>query len=201
MLNPYDIPHDCEREGVAAALARLDRRQRRVLRAYVRNVECGDKAVTQWLTEGPDAVAISTWRKPGREGGKYWGTDADPVVPFRKATEMYVKAWLAWEAGEEAKAVRKAGRELRLMAPKAAQRLEYLMENGESHNVQLRAALGVLDRAGTDTAAKGTMAVQGVTADQFAKLAQQAKTQAAEIDAQAAAAWSPDKEAPDDDDD
>ena len=200
MLNPYDIPHDCEREGVATALAHLDRRQRRVLRAYVRNVECGARTLTQWLAEGPDAVALSTWRKPGSTGGKYWGTEADPVIPFRQAVDLYVKAWLAWEAGEEVKAVRKAGRELRLMAPKAAARLEYLMEQGESHNVQLRAALGVLDRAGTDTAAKSTTAVQGLTADQFAKLAQQAKTSAADIEARAAAAWPP-EEVPDDDGD
>lgn len=159
MINPYDLPHDCEREAVALALAALNRNQRRVLRAYVRNVECGDKTLTDWLTNGPDQVALSTWRRPAGKGGQYWGTDADPVIAFRSAVKLYKDAWLTWETDEEAKALRKAGRELRLLAPKAVERLASLMEWADKDAVRLRAALGVLDRAGIETAAKGPEAV------------------------------------------
>lgn len=154
MLNPYDLPHDCEREAVALALSGLNRRQRRVLRAYVREVECGEKDLSKWIAEGPDSPSMATWRVPARKGGKYWGTEDDPVKPFREAVRLYRDAWLFWETAEEQKALRKAGRDLRLLAPKAVERLGNLMDYADKDAVRLRAALGVLDRASMETAAK-----------------------------------------------
>lgn len=177
-INPFDFPHDCERESVARALGNLSRQQRRVLRSYVRNVECGQMTLGQWIEDSPDSVAMSTWRRPAGQKGKYWGTDDDPVDAFREAARLYTDAWLQWETSEEEKALRKAGRELRLMAPSAVERLRWLMLNGESHNVQLRATDSILNRAALETAEKSSNEVVGLTLEEWRKQQAERRQQA-----------------------
>jgi hypothetical protein len=212
MLNPYDLPHDCERESVAKALGKLSSRQRRVLRSYVRNVACGEMTLSVWIASAPDSVSLSSWRQPAGKGGNYWGTEDDPVIDFRAAANLYTDAWLGWETAEEEKALRKAGRALRMMAPTAAAQLASIIEKGQvvfdradeyvvkQASVQevLRATLSVLDRASADTASKSTT-VQTMDADQFAALAQQAKGAAKPIEEAAEQAWDPSRK-PDDGD-
>lgn len=174
-MNPYDVPHDCEREEVATAMALLDRRQRRAVRSYVRNVECGDSTLADWIERDPDSPALSTWRKPAEQGGNYWGTEASPGEPFRNAVRLYVLAYQRWETAEEEKALRKAGRQLRLLAPKAAEQLASIIEQGQVRfdrgativtkqaNVEtvLSAITNALDRAGVKAPAKSTLEVTG----------------------------------------
>ena len=174
-MNPYDLPHDCEREEVATAMAQLDRRQRRAVRSYVRSVECGDRTLTDWIERDPDSPALSTWRKPGSEGGRYWGTEASPGEAFRQAVQLYVLAYQRWETAEEEKALRKAGRQLRMLAPKAAEQLASIIEQGQvrfDRDAQvvikqagvaevLSAINSALDRAGIKTAPKSSVEMTG----------------------------------------
>lgn len=153
-MNPFDLPHECEREDLAKRLAKLNRRQRRTLRAYVRQVEFGPMSLAQWLQESEFAPAESTWRRPGSIGGKYWGTEADPCIEFRDALDAYQRAYEGWELADEAKAVRQAQRTLRVAAPAAAQQLVTLSQNAELEEVRRKASESILDRAGVETAEK-----------------------------------------------
>lgn len=177
-------------------MAQLDRRQRRAVRSYVRNVECGDRTLTDWIERDPDSPALSTWRKPGSEGGRYWGTEASPGEAFRQAVQLYVLAYQRWETAEEEKALRKAGRQLRMLAPKAAKQLASIIERGEVEFLRpgkvvikqadiktvLSAITSALDRADTMTAAKSSSetVVTEISLDEWKQQRDQRKEQAAE---------------------
>lgn len=177
-MNPYDIPHSCERESVATILAKLNRRQRRAVRSYVREVEHGSMTLTEWIAVSPDSPSLSTWRKPG---GNYWGTEEQPGEDFREAVSLYVAAWSNWETREEEKAIRAAGRALRLATPVAVAQLTSVIEQGQvafdradavvvkqaSVAEMIRAALSVLDRAGLETAEKSTTEFTGMTLEEW----------------------------------
>lgn len=117
MLEAYALPHECEREGLATILALLDARQRRVLRAYVWQVELGEKSVTEWLAEGTCPISRSKWYE-ATAGGRYWGNKQ-----FQAALTAYRKAGLEWQMNQERRAVEAAQRRIRRAAPVAAERL------------------------------------------------------------------------------
>lgn len=156
-------------------MAQLDRRQRRVVRSYVRNVECGDRTLNDWIAADPDSPAMSTWRQPASGKGRYWGTEASPVEPFRRAVGLYVLAYQRWQTAEEEEALRRAGRQLRMLAPKAAEQLASIVEQGQirfdrganivtkqaSVDTVLVAINSTLDRAGVKTAPKSAVEMTG----------------------------------------
>lgn len=156
-------------------MARLAPRQRRAIRSYVRHVECGATTLGDWIANDPDSPALSTWRKPANEGGNYWGTEASPVESFRRTVQLYVLAFQRWQTGEEEAALRKAGRQLRLLAPVAAEQLASIIEKGQVRFERagdyvvkqagiaevLSAINSALDRAGVKTAAKSAVELTG----------------------------------------
>lgn len=159
MFDPYSVPHECEKEAVATALHSLSIAQIKAVRSYIQLVAFGDTRLTDWLGQAPHAPNESNWRKPARKGGRYWGTEEDPVKPFRDAVEVYRLSMLRLETAEEEQAMRRAVSKLRRLTTKAVDSLERLMESGESDAVKLRATTDILDRAGVETAAKGSAEV------------------------------------------
>lgn len=114
----WDLPHGCESAEVAALLAGLSRKQRRVLREYVWRVELGELGVMAWLADARCPVSEGVWYRSAERGGHYWG-----CVAFQAALERYMNAALGWQTREEARAVASAQRSLRMAAPRAAGRL------------------------------------------------------------------------------
>jgi hypothetical protein len=117
MLEAYALPHECEREGLATILAQLDARQRRVLRAYMWQVELGEKSVTEWLALDSCPISRSKWYE-ATERGRYWGNKR-----FQAALNAYRKAGLEWQMNQERRAVEAAQKRIRRAAPAAADRL------------------------------------------------------------------------------
>jgi hypothetical protein len=117
MLEAYALPHECEREGLATILAQLDARQRRVLRAYMWQVELGEKSVTEWLALDSCPISRSKWYE-ATERGRYWGNKR-----FQAALDAYRKAGLEWQMNQERRAVEAAQKRIRRAAPAAADRL------------------------------------------------------------------------------
>ena len=85
-MNPYDWPHEVERESVHKAMERLAPAQRRIVRSYVRWVLYGSLSLMAWSeqTEVP-RVSQSLWRRPLSQGGHYWGTEESHDPDFRAA--------------------------------------------------------------------------------------------------------------------
>jgi len=117
MIEAYQLPHECEREGLTETLSQLSARQRRVLRAYVWQVELGERTVTEWLESEACPVARSQWYNGG-PAGKYWGNP-----DFQRALAAYKRAGLEWQTNQERRAVEAAQRRIRRAAPGAADRL------------------------------------------------------------------------------
>ena len=113
MLQPYDLPHACETHELTQLLGRLDARRLRVLRSYVWQVEVGDKDLTAWLAMEQCPTSRAAWY---RQGGRNYLGDPD----FAQALEIYKRRALAWQMGEEVKAVRQAQNELRTKSLAAA---------------------------------------------------------------------------------
>lgn len=111
MLEPYKLPHECESAEIAELLARLTPRQRRVLRAYVWQVELGEKTLVTWLGEASCPVARSTWYA--------LKDNAD----FQQALTAYRRAGLTWGTSQEERSVKAAQRRIRHAASGAAERL------------------------------------------------------------------------------
>lgn len=154
MIDAYSLPHECEREELAALLARLDRSQRRALRAYVWEVELGEKKVKEWLSSEACPVSSTAWYR-----GEQRNYLRHPL--FSAALTAYLEAGLKWQTDEEAKAIRRASRLTSLATPEAAQTQIELMRTAEREDVKLKAAQGILDRAGLATAKKGVSSVVG----------------------------------------
>ena len=91
-------------------------------------------------------------------------------------------------------ALSEAAENLALASPAAvAAAVRMLMSTDEA--IKLRAAFGILDRAGVETALKGSaVTTHALDADQFAALQAQAKAKAAAVEQAAAAAWQPGQE-------
>ena len=157
-MNPYDLPHEVERESVHRAMERLAPAQRRIVRSYVRWVLYGPLSLTAWAeqTEVP-RVALSLWRRPASQGGRYWGTEDSHDDDFRAAVKAYIAGWEALEQEIDRKSIEGAQRELRLGALGAARRMVSLVDSGENDRIRLDAAKAVLDHADVATAAKAAV--------------------------------------------
>jgi len=188
-FDPWNIPHDCEKEDVAGRLVRLSPSQRKVLRSYVRNVEFGDNTLAEWIErDDVPRVALSTWRKPFDKGGNYWGTEDSPNIFFRDTVTAYVTANSRWQTGEEEKSIHDANRMIRLGARLAAKKIMNLVVKADRDSVSLNAAKTVLDRASVETAEKGSMAL-GVSIEAFAEMKEKAEAEADELEDEALDEW------------
>lgn len=154
MIDAYSLPHECEKEELATLLARLDRSQRRALRSYVWNVELGEKSVKEWIGSEGCPVSNTAWYR--HEQRNFLRHPA-----FAAALTAYLEAGLKWQTDEESKAIRRASRLTALATPDAAQTQIDLMKSAEREEVKLKAAQGILDRAGLATAKKGVSSVVG----------------------------------------
>lgn len=114
MFEPYVVPHECEHAELAALLAGLTPRQRRVLRAYVWQVEFGEQTVTMWLAL-PTSPSRSKWYQGN---GLYWGNEA-----FQRALAAYRRSGLKWMADQDQRSVELAQRRIKRAAHGAAERL------------------------------------------------------------------------------
>lgn len=117
-----------------------------------------------------------------------WKKDAVFAEVLDKVTAA---AW-EWHGGRAMRALAQAAERLALASPAAVVKVIEVMTTSLDAQAVLRAAFGILDRAGTDTASKSTT-VQALDADQFAAIAEQAKVKAAPIAEAAGAAWNPDR--------
>lgn len=154
MIDAYSLPHECEKEELAVLLARLDRSQRRALRSYVWNVELGEKSVKDWIASEGCPVSNTAWY---RHEQRNFLRHPD----FAAALTAYLEAGLKWQTDEESRAIRRASRLTALATPDAAQTQIDLMKTAEREEVKLKAAQGILDRAGLATAKKGVSSVVG----------------------------------------
>ena len=153
MIDRYELPRHFEGEELTALLVALSPKQRRVLRNYVDHVELGDMSVTAWLLMLNCPVTERSWYKRGARA-QFRNCQA-----FQDALDAYLRAAVKAGAVEETKAIAKAKRTLRLGAARAAERLVYLVDEADRQADQVKAALGVLDRADMETAAKGEVEV------------------------------------------
>ncbi len=153
MLDRYELPRHFESDELTALLVALSPKQRRVLREYVDQVELGERSIQAWLMDDKCPVSERSWYKRGARA-QFRNCQA-----FQDALDAYLRAAVKAGAVEETKAIAKAKRALRLGAPRAAERLVELVDEAEKHGDQVKAALGVLDRADLATASKGETAL------------------------------------------
>lgn len=117
----------------------------------------------------------------------------DPV--FFEVLETVTGLARKWQDSRGARALASAAERLALASPVAVARLIEKLQSADEAIV-LRAAMGILDRAGVDTAVKSKSEVantHSLDADQFAALSAAAKTKAAAVEAAAATAWGPER--------
>jgi len=191
MLNPYSVPHDCEKQELAARLQYLSAKQQKVLRSYIKHVHFGDMNLTQWLqAKNVQSVSTASWRKPAIKGGNYWGTEESPNVDFRAAVDAYVAAMNRFHTDQEEKAISQANRIIRLASVRSATYIADLIGNKEAQDKdRLNAAKTVLDRASVETAEKSNVAVNMPSSDTFADMRRQAAKKAKEIEEEALNEW------------
>lgn len=144
----YALPHACESQEIATALAQLSPKQRWVLREYIWQVELGGAAVTEWLHGETCPVSPTSWYLSG-DKANYLHNAA-----FQNALDLYRQAGQRWVITEEARTVEAAQRKLRMGAARAAERMVALVDEASTDMVRLRAAEQVLDRADVATASK-----------------------------------------------
>lgn len=113
MIGAYELPHGCESAEVTALLNTLTPRRRRVLRAYVHQVEFGELSVSDWLRSEQCPVHERAWY-----GKHYRG---DPA--FMAAMTGYRDALQQWHLRAEERQVGQSQRLIRMAAQRAAQRL------------------------------------------------------------------------------
>lgn len=172
MASFYDLPQSWETEEVVGLLLQLTTTQRRALRSYVSQVELGAMDVTEWLGSDLCPVSRTAWY---RQGGKNYL--AHPI--FQEALQASLWRAIAAQTAEEEKAIQRATRKLRLLVPGAVDKLEALMNNGESDAVKLRATDSILNRAGLETAEKSTTEVTGISLEEWRKQQAERQQQAA----------------------
>lgn len=149
LVGRYELPHACESQEIATALARLSAKQRRVLREYIWQVEMGRLGVTEWLRSEGCPVSERAWYTSGDKANYLHN------ATFQAALDAYKRAGQRWLIGEETRTIEAAQRKLRMGAERAAERVVDLVDNGRGDMVRLLASKEVLDRADVATASKG----------------------------------------------
>lgn len=172
MSSIYDLPQSWETEEVVGLLLQLSKVQRRALRAYVTQVELGTMDVTEWLDSELCPVSRTAWYRKGQSN--YLNNDL-----FQEALQASLRRAIAAQTAEEERAIARATRRLRLLAPDAVETLVELMAEGESDAVRLRATDSILNRAGLETAEKSTTEVTGVPLDEWRQQQAERQQQAA----------------------
>src|SRR5512139_2577093 len=102
LLRRYELPHACESQEIAQALARLSPKQRRVAREYIWQVELGEQSVTSWLHQESCPVSPRAWYESG-DKANYLHNDA-----FQQALDLYKVAGQRWLISEEARTIERA---------------------------------------------------------------------------------------------
>ena len=171
-MSLYDLPQSWETEEVVALLLQLSRTQRRALRAYISQVELGKMNVLEWLASDLCPVSRAAWYRNGQ--ANYLNNEL-----FQETLRACLRRAIAAQTAEEEKAIQRATRKLRLLVPDAVDKLEALMNNGESDAVKLRATDSILNRAGLETAEKSTTEVTGLTLEEWRKQQAERQQQAA----------------------
>jgi hypothetical protein len=97
----------------------------------------------------------------------------DPV--FADVLETVTGLAREWHGGRAMRAMAQASERLALASPGAVAKIVAVLANSEDDQAVLRAAFGILDRAGLETAEKSTTEVTGVTLEEWR--AQQADRQ------------------------
>jgi hypothetical protein len=115
MVQSYGLPHECEREELAALLGRLTSQQRRAVRSFVWQVEMGSQSVTAWLASDVCPVSHASWY---RGNGRLW---CNPE--FQRALRAYRTTALQWQTEQERREVLRARTTLLRATPDAAGRL------------------------------------------------------------------------------
>jgi len=102
----------------------------------------------------------SVWKRAGvcNRGTYHLKWKRDPA--FARALDEVTRLATTWRDTRTIRALQEAAEKLALAAPIAAARATLLLGSNDE-NVRLRAAFGILDRAGMETASKGSMAVAG----------------------------------------
>ena len=145
-------------EWLTAAVAELnrldDQREADKMRATV--IALADARVnhrydkTVWVrADFPDVCSRTVYNK--------W-RDKNPV--FVEVLAAVTKLALDYRDSEELRALQLSRRRLRLASPVAVGRLITLLQSADE-SIVIRAALGILDRAGDETAAKSSSVVTG----------------------------------------
>lgn len=102
----------------------------------------------------------SVWKQPGVcNRGTYhlkWKRQPD----FAEALEAVSRLATEWRDTRAIRALQEAAETLALTAPIAAKQAALLLRSGDE-GIRLRAAFGILDRAGTTTASKSSVDVSG----------------------------------------
>lgn len=117
LVGRYELPHACESQEIAAALARLSAKQRRVLREYIWQVELGRSGVTEWLRSEGCPVSERAWYTSGDKANYFHNRT------FQEALELYKRAGQRWQITQQAKALEQARDRLVQATPAAADRL------------------------------------------------------------------------------
>lgn len=155
-------------------------------------------------------IALVDAKLAGRSEESVWGLPTvcarstyhgkwrkDPL--FADVLERVGNLARGWVNGRSVRALQEAAERLALASPVAVSTSIQHLQHPDG-NVALRAAFGILDRAGMETAAKGSQRVENevtLDADQFAVLMGEAQEQAAEIEAEALS-WDPEQAREDD---
>ena len=117
LVGRYELPHACESQEIATALARLSAKQRRVLREYIWQVELGRLGVTEWLRSEGCPVSERAWYTSGDKANYFHNRT------FQEALEAYKRAGQRWQITQQAKALEQARDRLVQATPAAADRL------------------------------------------------------------------------------
>lgn len=141
----------------------------------------------------------SVWQLPGTVNRKNYHVKWKHDPDFKAALDAVHRLATVYKTNQQVNSLALAAQNLAISSPAAVATAVALLTS-QDETVQLRAAFGILDRAGVETAQKGTVQQQ-MNADQFAQLSQEAAAKAKAINEAAGAAWDPNQPAPDDDTD
>ncbi len=133
----------------------------------------------------------TVWSVPGTCNRRVYHTKWKRDPAFAETLKAVHDLAVHHKNARAVSALSEAAENLALASPAAvAAAVRLLMSADEA--VRLRAAFGILDRAGVETANKGSATItQAMDADQFAALQAQAKRTAVSVEDDAATAWDP----------
>ncbi len=129
----------------------------------------------------------SVWKRPDTcSRTVYWTKwSKDPV--FAGVLAEVTRLAQEWQDSRSMRALAEAQERLRLASPLAAGAVIKRLQSTDE-KIVLRAAFGILDRAGMETAVKGSTE-HSLSADQFAALREEARRQAEEEEEAALGEW------------